>query len=101
MNITITNDEGIPAYEIRAYNSECWEIWEYKQVEEKEKGRKTGRRGFKWVSAGKYPSTLSQAFLTVYERILKRTDIDLDGFEEVARIVLDTERRVRDAERAQ
>ena len=99
MNFTITNANGIPAYQIRPHNSECWELWEYRPVKEKESGKETGRTGFKWVSLGKYPTRLSHAFLTLYELVLKRSDIDVSGYEQTLEAIQEVERRVKDAER--
>ena len=99
MILTIPNTNGTPAFQIRPHNSECWELWEYRTVEEKEGGVKTGRTGYKWVSMGKYPTRLSHAFLNLYEHVLKRSDLDITGFEECMEAVKQAERRVKDAQR--
>ena len=95
MILTIKNASGTPAYQVRPHNSECWELWEYRPVKEKESGRETGRTGFKWMSMGKYPTSLNQALLTLHEHLLRRSDIDLDSFEKMAEAVMEAEERIR------
>lgn len=97
MIFTIPNSEGLPTYQIKPHNSECWELWEYRPVKEKDQGKETGRTGFKWVSMGKYPSTLTHALLTLHEYILKRTDIELGEFDKMALAVMESEKRLREA----
>lgn len=58
----------IDRFQIRPYpNNLCWEIWERRKW--KPKGGGPTKEG--WKSTGRYPSTLGQALLTVYERLLK------------------------------
>lgn len=92
-------------YQIRSFqNFLCYEIFEYRKV----KNRKDGSKTDKWVSLGKYPVTLAEAFSTIYELMLNKNESTLelaDAIDEANKIKNDmkkymskVEKELKDAE---
>ena len=86
MNIKVGN------YELRPYsNNLCWELFKFCEI----KDRKTNECRMDWKSLGKYPVTLEEGLLTIYESMLRDEDIttDMDGALRAARKIRDEIRK--------
>lgn len=86
-------------YKIKRHNELCWEVFEWRMTTPR--GRhKNLEPEEKWISTGKYPSTLSLALQEVYELALKFEPgvYDLkDALAAVKRIERGIERAAKDA----
>ena len=60
----------IGKYKIKRHNELCWEVFEYRMTTPRGK-HKDLEPEEKWISTGKYPSTLALALTEVYEMAVK------------------------------
>lgn len=67
----------IGKFKVKPYqNNLCWEIWELRKAKPKD-GIETADTEA-WQFAGKYPTDLENALLTVYELSLKKSGVSGD-----------------------
>lgn len=80
-------------YQLRPIaNGLCFEVFKYKSV----KDRKTGDEGEKWVSLGRYGSSLSHALRIVFNDMIRNNEGNVKGLKATIAKVEEIEQRVMD-----